>query len=254
MEASSVQLIPLTRLWFMLLPVAAVVLTLMRWSLEPRGAVVAVVRMVVQLLLVGFVLVFVFESDAAWVVLLVLVVMIVMSAWIALRTVPDRRRALYARAWAAIALAGGVTLALVTQVVLDLEPWYYARYAIPLAGMIFANAMTSVSLAAERVFAELGRGIPWPEARGIALRAALIPITNAMLAVGIVSLPGMMTGQILSGIDPLLAVRYQIVVMCMVYASAGLAAAGFLVAIAPTSAGEWSPRPEHEAGAPRAST
>jgi putative ABC transport system permease protein len=233
MDAPSVQIIPLGRLCLMLLPPAAVVVILLRWSLEPGQALVAIARMLVQLLLVGFGLVFIFESDAAWVVLAVLAMMISVSSWIALRTVSARRRALYGRACAAIAVGGGISFVLVTQLVLDLEPWYYARYAIPLAGMIFANAMTSVSLAAERVYAELDRGVVYEEARRTALAAALIPITNAMLAVGLVSLPGMMTGQILSGIDPLLAVRYQIMVMCMVYAAAGLAAAGFLVSIRP---------------------
>jgi len=231
MAEPSVQIIPLARLWLMLLPPAAVVFILMRWSLEPRQALIAIVRMLVQLLLVGYGLVFVFESDASWVVLAVLLMMVTVSSWIALRTVPGRRRGLYWRACAAIAVGGGISFVLVTQFVLDLTPWYYARYAIPLAGMIFANAMTSVSLAAERFYAELDRGAVYVEARRTALGAALIPITNAMLAVGLVSLPGMMTGQILSGVDPLLAVRYQIVVMCMVYAAAGLAAAGFLVAI-----------------------
>jgi putative ABC transport system permease protein len=231
MEPSSVQVIPLARLWIMLLPPAAVVFILMRWSLDPRQAMIAIARMLVQLLLVGFGLVFIFESDAAWVVLAVLLVMVSVSSWIALRTVPGRRRGLYWRACAAIAAGGGICFVLVTQFVLELTPWYYARYAVPLAGMIFANAMTSVSLAAERVFAELGRGVVYTTARRTALAAALIPITNAMLAVGLVSLPGMMTGQILAGIDPLLAVRYQIMVMCMVYAASGLAAAGFLVAI-----------------------
>ena len=231
MADASVQIIPLERLWLMLLPAVVVVFILMRWSLEPRQAMVAIVRMVAQLLLVGYGLVFIFESDASWVVLAVLLVMVSVSSWIALRTVPGRRRGLYWRACAAIAAGGGISFVLVTQFVLELTPWYYARYAIPLAGMIFANAMTSVSLAAERVFAELDRGAGYTVARRTALRAALIPITNAMLAVGLVSLPGMMTGQILSGIDPLLAVRYQIMVMCMVYAAAGLAAAGFLVAI-----------------------
>jgi putative ABC transport system permease protein len=235
MDAPSVQIIPLARLSWMLLPPFAVVLVLLRWSLEPGTALVAIARMVVQLLLVGFVLAFIFESDAAWVVFAVLVVMVTVSSWIALRTVPGKRRALYGRACIAIALFGGATLALVTQWVLDLEPWYYARYAIPLAGMIFANAMTSVSLAAERFHAELARGVVHTEARRIALGAALIPITNSMLAVGLVSLPGMMTGQILSGVDPLLAVRYQIVVMCMVYGAAGLAAAGFLATIRPVA-------------------
>jgi putative ABC transport system permease protein len=69
------------------------------------------------------------------------------------------------------------------------------------------------------------------EARGIALRAALIPITNSLFAVGLVSLPGMMTGQILSGISPLIAVRYQIMVMCMIFSAVGLSSSFFLILI-----------------------
>jgi putative ABC transport system permease protein len=228
MADSSVQIIPLGRLWLMLLPPAVVVFVLMRWSLEPRQAMVAIARMLAQLLLVGYGLVFIFESDASWVVLAILLMMVSVSSWIALRTVPGRRRGLYWRACAAIAVGGGISFVLVTQFVLDLTPWYYARYAIPLAGMIFANAMTSVSLAAERIFAELDRGAGYDQARRTALGAALIPITNAMLAVGLVSLPGMMTGQILSGVDPLIAVRYQIMVMSMVFGSGGLGAVLYL--------------------------
>ena len=95
--------------------------------------------------------------------------------------------------------------------------------------MIFANAMNTVSLAAERFEAEHGRGIDYPTARRVALDAALIPQINALLAVGLVSLPGMMTGQILSGVDPLVAARYQIMVMCMIFGSAGLAAVIYLL-------------------------
>ncbi len=76
--------------------------------------------------------------------------------------------------------------------------------------------------------AELAQGSRYGAARNIALQAALIPITNSLLAVGLVALPGMMTGQILSGVSPLLAARYQIMVMCMVYGSAGISAACFL--------------------------
>ena len=128
----------------------------------------------------------------------------------------------------AISVGGGLTLALVTQVVLQLQPWYLPRYMIPLAGMVFANAMTSVSLAAERLYAELGHGQSWPEARLMAYQAAMIPVINALFAVGLVSLPGMMTGQILSGVSPLVASRYQIMVMCMIFSSSGLATALFL--------------------------
>ncbi|MEC9313790.1 MAG: ABC transporter permease, partial [Pseudomonadota bacterium] len=98
----------------------------------------------------------------------------------------------------------------------------------PLAGMIFANSMNSVSLAAERLAAELSRNLDFRQARNEAFQAAFIPTINSMLAVGLVSLPGMMTGQILSGVSPTVAAHYQIVVMCMIFASAGLSTALFL--------------------------
>ncbi len=88
--------------------------------------------------------------------------------------------------------------------------------------------MNTVSLAAERFESELGRSVEYLQARAKAMDAALIPQINALLAVGLVSLPGMMTGQILSGVEPMIAVRYQIVVMCMIFGSAGIAAALYL--------------------------
>ena len=128
----------------------------------------------------------------------------------------------------AISASGGVMLAIVTQLVLDLPRWFEPHIVVPLAGMIFANAMNTVSLSAERFEAELARDTDLHEARRAALDAALIPQINGLLAVGLVSLPGMMTGQILSGIDPLVAARYQIMVMCMVFGSGGLGAAVYL--------------------------
>ena len=97
--------------------------------------------------------------------------------------------------------------------------------------MIFASSMNGVSLAGERLIAELNRDRSYTEARGISLRAALIPITNSLFAVGLVSLPGMMTGQILSGISPLIAVRYQIMVMCMIFSAVGLSSFLFLLTV-----------------------
>ena len=122
---------------------------------------------------------------------------------------------------------------LVTQGVLNLYPWYLPEYFIPLAGMIFANAMNSVSLAADRLEAETKRNMEYNQARNIAFRSALIPITNSLFAVGLVSIPGMMTGQILSGVSPLIAARYQIMVMCMIYGAAGISSACFLTLAKP---------------------
>lgn len=239
--SNSVQIIPYANLALAFVPVLVVAGILFKWTAEGRHTLYAVFRMLVQLLLIGYFLIYIFESDSAWVVLAVLLVMLSASSWIALRTVPSQRRRLYKKAFFAIGLGGGITLLLITQGVLGLDPWYWPRYLIPLAGMIFANAMNSVSLAAERLTAEIDRDVPYAQARSIAFRASLIPKTNALLAVGLVSLPGMMTGQILSGISPLIAVRYQIMVMCMVFASAGISSACFLKFLEPrqmTQAGE----------------
>ena len=225
----SIQIIPFANLAIALIPAMIVVGILYKWSLNSRNALYAISRMLVQLLLIGYFLAYIFQSDNAWVVLAVLAVMVFTSSWIALRSIRANRWRLYKNSLCSIILGGGLTLVLITQGVLDLHPWYWPRYLIPLAGMIFANAMNSVSLAAERLEAETERDVPYEKARSIALRASLIPITNSLFAVGLVSLPRMMTGQILSGISPLIAVRYQVMVMCMIYGSAGISSACFLM-------------------------
>ena len=164
---------------------------------------------------------------------MVLAVMVFSSSWIALGTISNHRLKLFKNALLSITLGGCLTLLLITQVVLELDPWYLPQYMIPLAGMIFANSMNSVSLAAERMTAEIDRGGTYECARKIALRASLIPLINMLFAVGLVSLPGMMTGQILAGVSPLIASRYQIMVMCMVFGSAGISSACFLMLYKP---------------------
>ncbi len=225
---NSIQMIPFANLAMAFVPVMLVVGILYKWSLDFGNSLYAVLRMLVQLLLIGYCLTYIFQSDSPWVVTGVMSVMLFSAAWISLRSIAGKRKQLYGKALLAIAAGGGATLLLITQGVLELQPWYWPRYFIPLTGMIFANAMNSVSLAAERLSAETARGVIYTEARAIALRASLIPITNSLFAVGLVSLPGMMTGQILSGISPLIAVRYQIMVMCMIFGSAGISAACFL--------------------------
>ncbi len=210
------------------LPVAITLAILLRWSFGVGNALYALARMLVQLLLIGYVLAWIFGAGNGVLILLVLGIMLLASAWIGVGTVKEHRWQLLAASLAAITVGGGLTLALITQVVLQLEPWYMPRYMIPLAGMVFANAMTAVSLAAERLFAEMKHGLAWPDARMAAYQAAMIPVINSLFAVGLVSLPGMMTGQILSGVSPLIAARYQIMVMCMIFASAGLSTALFL--------------------------
>jgi putative ABC transport system permease protein len=154
--------------------------------------------------------------------------MLLTASWIGLRTVRHKQLHLYPKALLALIIGGGTTLVLVTHGVLKLTPWYWPNYVIPIAGMIFASAMNSVSLAADRLEAEISRDVAYDRARNIAYRSSLIPITNSLFAVGLVSIPGMMTGQILSGVSPFIAARYQIMVMCMVFGAAGISSACFL--------------------------
>ena len=225
---SSVTTIPIASLLLGFVPVLLLIGIMRAWGLNALQAMYANVRMLVQLLLIGYVLTYIFETDEPALVVLVVVFMIAMSSWIALRPLTDRGIKPYSIVTIAIGVSGLGVLILITQIILELPRWFEPRFVVPLAGMIFANSMNTISLAGERFHAERGRGEDYLSARRLAMEAAMIPQVNALLAVGLVSLPGMMTGQILSGVEPLTAARYQIMVMCMIFSTAGLAAVTYM--------------------------
>ena len=220
---NSIQTIPLTNLALAFIPVLFVIGILFNWRLDAYNAIYALIRMLAQLLMIGFFLTTLFSSQSAGLIVSILALMIMISSWIALGSIKKHRGQLYSKALLAMTLGSGSTLFVISVGVIELNPWYEPRYLIPLGGMIFANAMNSMSLAAERLESEISRNRRYDHARTIAI--------NSLFAVGLVSLPGMMTGQILSGVSPFIAARYQIMVMCMVFASSGLTTACFLVLI-----------------------
>ena len=194
-------------------------------------------RMFVQLMIVGYLLHLVFALESALPVLLILMVMTGFAVQTIGARVETKMPNFYRVVGAAILFGcGGMTFFFCTLVV-GLEPWYDPRYLIPLAGMVIGNSMTGASLAAERLAAEfrerheeietalcLGSSVKLAAEPSVssAFRAALIPSVNAMAAMGLVFLPGMMTGQILSGTEPLIAVKYQIAIMCVITGSVAL--------------------------------
>ncbi|MEM7283796.1 MAG: ABC transporter permease [Pseudomonadota bacterium] len=212
-------------------PVVLVVVIMWYWGQGYGRALYAICRMLLQLTLIGYFLVYIFESDSSLVVSGVLAVMVLAASYIALNTVDLKKSFLLPASLLSVVIGGGLTLVLITQGVLQLRPWYQASFVIPLAGMIFSASMTNISLALERIWAELDTGKTYEQARDIAFRAAMIPVINSFFAVGLISLPGMMTGQILSGVSPMVASRYQIVVMCMIFGAAGISTAIFLTTI-----------------------
>ncbi|NCF23898.1 MAG: ABC transporter permease [Gammaproteobacteria bacterium] len=220
--------ISLPGLAYAFLPAMIVLLIMWRWQAGTGTAVYAMLRMLVQLFVIGYVLIYIFDSDSYWVIAGVLTIMIVVASWIAVRPLGTMRRRSWPNALIAVGITSVLILALITQVVIGVEPWFSPRYVVPLGGMVVTGAMNAVSLAAERFQSETARDEPVPEALRSAFKTALIPITNMLFAVGIVSLPGMMTGQILSGVSPLIAAKYQIIVMAMFFGTGGIAAAIYL--------------------------
>jgi putative ABC transport system permease protein len=206
---------------------------------------IAGARMVVQLLLVGLVLKVVFDRvDVVWITVIAFAMLMVAGYESAAR---QKRR--LAGPWsmgigvAAMFVSTFTVTVLTLVVILGPSPWYTPQYAIPLLGMLLGNTMTGVALALDRltqtlwsqratVEARLMLGHPCNEAvagiRRDCMRAGLIPTVNAMAAAGIVSLPGMMTGQILAGAPPMEAVRYQILIMCLIM---GATTGGTLLAV-----------------------
>ena len=222
------KVIPFTHLLYALLPIGIVAYFYYKWIGNIKEIAIATVRMVLQLLLIGYLLLYIFNNKNSFVGLSIILFMVVVASFIALRNVEKRTLKHYFKILFSLLLGGSLNLLLVLYVVIDLEPLYQPRFIIPLAGMIYANAMNAVSLASERFEKEIQER-SYEEARAVALKSSLIPQVNAFLAVGLVSLPGMMTGQILSGVDPIIAVRYQIVVMAMVLGSAGISVVTYLL-------------------------
>ena len=209
-----------------------------------RGFAVGAVRAVVQLVAVGYVLVYLFAADRWWLVLLALLVMLAAATKTSTDRVKERRRTIVPIAGLSMLAGSALTLAYVDAVVLRPAQWYDPRYLVPIFGMIVGNVMNGAALAAERLLSEmearrgeveaylaLGAGPARASAEPVrrALTAALIPSVNGLAVVGLVALPGMMTGQILAGASPLLAVRYQIVVAFML--AGAVAASSALVVL-----------------------
>jgi putative ABC transport system permease protein len=204
-----------------------------------RELLVGTLRCFSQLVLMGFILTFIFGLNEIWLVLLTFAVMVFFAAHIIRGRVRERSVPFFLPTLGSMLLSYTLVTLLVCAVVVGVEPWWDARYFLPLGGMIIGNSMNAIALALDRLFSELRErrnevemmlclGADYREAsRDVlrnAMRAGMIPSINAMMGVGLVFIPGMMTGQILGGVDPLVAIRYQIVVMLMLVASTAISA------------------------------
>lgn len=220
------------RIFWLLIPVVSIAWVAHRLSLTDfKTHLLPIARMVLQLLLIGFLLKWIFQHSEPWFSIAIALVMILAASWISLRHLDGRPWKLLLLTAFSIGFGGVIYLVICLILVLRCNPWYEPKTFIPIAGMIFANAMTGISIMSERIVSERNHLNSFNSCKKRAFAAALIPITNACLAIGLVSLPGMMTGQILSGVSPMVAVRYQAMIMLALYGSVMTAVTIFLATI-----------------------
>ncbi len=194
-------------------------------------------RCVVQLSLIGYALAWIFAVDRPELVIAIIALMCAIAAQTATRRTPNVPRFPALIAFVSLAASTYLVMVIVAGVIIRAEPWYTARIVVPISGMILGNAVNGIALSIDRLYSEvklrkyevealLSLGAtPWEAVRDCvreAIRAGMTPVINSLMVVGLVSIPGMMTGQILGGADPGEAAKYQIVVMLMITAASAI--------------------------------
>lgn len=220
-----------------------VTLVLVRWLKLPRERQIisATLRMTIQLFIAGYLLTWVFDRPHFLTVLVILAVMLVFAVINAIRRINEHVPVPLRKVMAVSLVVGAVSsLAFFLVVIVGHGAWQEPRYVIPIAGMIVGNSMTGVALGASRLIQGMDDQRPTIEAALMlgatprtgsrkvvqqAFDAAILPTVNTMVGIGIVSLPGMMTGQILAGEDPNVAIRYQIAIMVGIMAAVAMSVA-----------------------------
>jgi putative ABC transport system permease protein len=192
---------------------------------------IGAMRSLLQLLVVGYFIALIFAINHPLAVLGILGVMSTIAAIAAKNRISQQLKGLFPLVWGSIFVSTSLTIGYAILLIIQPPDWYSPQYLIPLAGMVLGNAMNGASLAGERLVSliqqnqrevetHLCLGATSKQAiatyQKTAIRASLIPTLNQMMVVGIVSLPGMFTGQVLAGIDPLNAVSYQILILFMI--------------------------------------
>lgn len=203
-----------------------------------RSLYISTLRMIAQLSLVGLILKFLFENYSLLSVTAMALVMLLIAGHEVRARQKYRLRGVWGYGIGTVSmLFSSFLVTLITlQSILELEVWYDPRYAIPILGMLLGNTMSGIGLGLDQLTRDaweqrdqiegrLALGQRSQEAiagiRLASIRSGMIPVINMLSASGLVSLPGMMTGQILAGIAPLVAVKYQILIMCLIAAGTG---------------------------------
>jgi len=216
---------------------AAGIMSLIHSLRLERDLLIGTIRTFVQLFALGYLLNIIFALDRVGWVLALFLCMIFFAAWTIRGRITEKQIPFFVPIFVSMLISYFLVSYLVTAVLVGAKPWWQPQYFIPLSGMVIGNSMNAIAVSLDRLMGELKKqrqeiemmlclGADYREASHpmlqSAIRAGMIPSINSMMAVSLVFIPGMMTGQILAGSDPLVAIRYQIVVMVMIVGSTAI--------------------------------
>ena len=202
-----------------------------------KDLLVGTIRTFLQLLLLGYILKIIFGLSNPWIVFIVFLFMITFAARIISGRVKEKKIKYFFPVLVSMFLSYMIINIFVMSLIIQVDPWYKPVYFIPIGGMIIGNSMNAIAIAINNWFSGLKKerervelfltmgASPVESTRDNfkgAITSGMIPSINALMSVGIVSIPGMMTGQILAGIDPMIAIKYQIIIMLILVASTAL--------------------------------
>lgn len=196
---------------------------------KEKEIAISSIRMTLQLILTGFFLVYIFNNPNPFITVVIILLMEVFSIFTIFKKFKGRLTGALKRVIAFSMSVGTLSCLLYFLfVVVRIRPWYSPQYFVPIAGMLIGNSMTGISLGVNSLLegmtiqknlveeALILGATPRMATRNIinnTFDAAIMPTINSMVGMGIVFLPGMMTGQILSGTSPSTAIAYQIAIM-----------------------------------------
>ncbi|QKT05704.1 iron export ABC transporter permease subunit FetB [Mycoplasma sp. OR1901] len=227
------------RLGFAYLYLVAVLIIVLLIKLKRiKNILISAIRMSVQLFLMGYTLGYIIENPNPFITIGILIVMEAFAIFSIFRKFKVKMSSKLKLITAISMLAGTVSsIVYFLFVVVGVKVWYDPQYSIPLAGMLIGNSMTGISLGVKVLVEDMAKSrdeieqklifgaTPKQATKDIILKAfdsAIMPTLNSMLGMGIIFLPGMMTGQILSGVDPVNAILYQIAIMLGILASVSI--------------------------------
>ena len=199
-----------------------------------KSIFIGTIRSFFQLILMGYVLSYVFNANKWYFTILIVIIMFVFAAWDSYKSIKFKPKKIFAHSLLAMFLGSVFPLAYLFYGLLTLNTWYDPQYIIPISAMVISNTMSGISICLNHfgsnlklkkleVEAKLSLGassnLATEEIQKSSIRAGLIPTITALMVLGIVKLPGMMTGQIIGGVDPVESVKYQLLIMYIISAS-----------------------------------